>query len=90
MEAIKELFSTGNIVDICLFVAKPLAIFLIWKILVKIFMKLANGIFSKSKLDQGVQSFAKSAIKIILWVIAFIIIADMVGLNTSSLVTSSS
>ena len=48
---------------------------------------MAGKILDKSKLDKGVQGFARSAIKIALWAISIIIIADSVGINTASLVT---
>lgn len=87
MEVLKNLFSGGNIIDIGLFIAKPLVILLIFRIVIHIFTKLADGILSKSKLNNGIQGFAKSVIKIVLWIIAIMIAADMLGINTSSLVT---
>lgn len=87
METIKNLFSTGNIWAACVFIAKPLMVLLICKILISVLVKITNGILDKSKLDKGVQSFTKSAVKIVLWSIAIIIAADMVGINTASLVT---
>ena len=73
MEVLKNLFSSGNIVDIVLFTVKPLIILLIFKIVIHIFAKLADGILSKSKLNSGIQGFAKSAVKIVLWVVAIMI-----------------
>ena len=87
MEEFRQMFSAGNIIDACLFIAKPLAVLLIFKIIINIFTKLADGVLNKSKLNKSIHSFVKSAIKIIAWTIAFIIAADMLGLDTSSLVT---
>lgn len=87
MEELRQMFSTGNIIDTCLFIAKPLIVLLIFKIIINIFTKLAEGVLSKSKLNKGIQGFAKSAIKIILWCIAIMIAAEMVGVDTSSIVT---
>lgn len=87
MEEIKALFTTGNLLDICAFIAKPLIILIICRIVIGIFMKLSQRVLEKSKLDKGVQGFTKSAIKIILWTIAIIMITDSVGIDTTSLVT---
>ena len=87
MEQIKELFTTGNIVAICGFIAKPLILLIICKLVIGAFMKIAGVIMEKSKLEKGVYGFVKTAFKIILWAIAIIIIADSCGVNTASLVT---
>lgn len=50
-------------------------------------MKIINGVLDKSKLDKGILGFTKSAIRIALWSIGIVIIADSVGINTASLVT---
>ena len=87
MEELRQMFSTGNIIEFCFFIAKPLIVLLIFKIIINIFVKLADGILNKSKLNKGIQGFAKSAIKIIIWCIAIMIAAEMVGIDTSSVVT---
>lgn len=87
METIKNLFSTGNILDACVFLAKPLLLVLIAKIIINILVKIANRLLDKSNLDNGIKSFVKSSIRTILWFIAIIMAMDMIGVDTSSLVT---
>ena len=52
MEEIKELFTTGNIVAICGFIAKPLVLLIICKLVIGVFMKIAGAIMEKSKLEK--------------------------------------
>lgn len=87
METIKSLFAFENVFNTCIFIAKPLIILLVFRIIIGIFMKLANSVLGKSSLDKGMQGFAKSAIKIGLWSIGLIIAADSIGIDTTSLVT---
>lgn len=87
MEAIKEIFSTGNLLSIGAFIAKPLLIFLVCKVAIRILMKIVGGILEKSKLDNGIRGFTRSAVRIAMWSIGIVIIADSVGINTASLVT---
>ena len=87
MESFKELFTFDNIFDVCIFLAKPLIILLFFRIIISIFTKLADKFLSKSKLDKGIQSFAKSSIKVALWFIGLMIASEAIGLDTTSLVT---
>lgn len=87
MEAIKNLFSIDNILWFCNFLAKPILVLLVGKIIISILVKLTHRALDKSHLNNGIKIFTKSAVKITLWFIAIIIAADMMGLNTSSLVT---
>ena len=87
MDALKNLFTMDNILWVCNFLAKPLLVLLVGKIVISIFVKLTHKVLDKSHLDSGIKSFLKSAVRISLWFIAIIIAADMLGLNTSSLVT---
>ena len=87
MDSIKELFTTGNLVSIALFVAKPIVLLIICKIAINIIMRLFGKALDKSKLEKGVNGFIKSASKILLWCIAVIIVAGSVGIDTASLVT---
>ncbi len=86
LEKILSIFTTENLISILEFIAKPLVIFIVCKILVCIAQKVMTKILSKTKLDKGIQGFIKSATKIAIWTIALIIIADSVGVNTASLV----
>ena len=87
MEAIKELFTTGNIVSISLFIAKPIIILIICKILINIVMKIVEKALDKSKLEKGMNGFIKSSAKILLWCISLIVVAGSIGIDTASLVT---
>ena len=56
-------------------------------IIIKIVTGFVNRSLGKSKkLDATLRGFVTSAIKAVLWVIAFIIVANALGINTSSLV----
>ncbi len=79
-------FSPTKLYDICLFLGKPLLILLICRILLKFILKFSSGLLAKTKLDKGIQGFAQSAIRIGLWVLILIFVADSVGVNTTSLV----
>ena len=61
--------------------------FVICFIVIKIITGVANRMLGKSKkLDNTLRGFVTSAIKAVLWVIAAIIVANALGINTSSLV----
>ena len=61
--------------------------FVICFIVIKIITGTANRLLGKSKkLDNTLRGFVTSAIKAVLWVIAAIIVANALGINTSSLV----
>lgn len=70
-----------------LFLLKPLLILIVCKIVISILLKIANALFEKTNLAEGIKGFAKSAIKIVLWVLTIIFIAESLGVNTASLVT---
>lgn len=70
-----------------LFVAKPIVILIICKIVVTIVLKILNKIFEKSKLNKGIQGFFKQLVRISIYVIGIIMAAQSLGVNTSSLVT---
>ena len=56
-------------------------------IIIKIVTGFVNRSLGKSKkLDATLRGFVTSAIKAVLWIIAFIIVANALGINTSSLV----
>ena len=87
MEAIKTWFTSGQALEAGVFILKPLLILLVCRVLIGIALKIANKILDNSKLDKGMRGFTKSSIKIIFWFIAIIISADMIGIDTTSLVT---
>lgn len=64
-----------------------LILFIVCTIVIRILTKLSHKALGKSKkLDRALVNFIESAIKIALWVIAIIIIADSLGIPTASLV----
>lgn len=75
-----------RIVNTALFIAKPLLILIVCKIIIGIVLKILDGIFTKTHLDRGIQTFAKSAAKIAMWALTIIMIADAFGIETASLV----
>lgn len=86
MENILNFLTIDKLVSIATFILKPLLIFIICKILIKFAIKFSNGIMEKTKLDTGIKGFAQTAIKIALWILVAIFIADSLGINTASLV----
>jgi small conductance mechanosensitive channel len=87
METIKNLFSTDNILNACAFISKPLLVLLICKIVIAMIDRISNRLLEKNKLDKGIQKFAISVTKVIVWSVALIIVIDMLGVDTTSLVT---
>lgn len=81
-----NLFSWANLQATGLFLLKPILIFLICKVAIKIITKVSGNILNKSKVEVGIQGYIKSALKIALWVLTIIFVADSVGINTASLV----
>lgn len=56
-------------------------------IAIKLLMKVVDRVLTKSaKIDGTLKGFVRSAINILLWILAVIIVANALGINTSSLV----
>ena len=62
-------------------------IFLVSALAIKIILTITNRALGKSKFNKSVQKFILSSAKVLLWVIAIIVIADNLGISTTSLVT---
>ena len=61
--------------------------FVICLVVIKILASVAEKILNKSsKLDGTLRGFVLSAIRILLWIVAAIIVANALGINTSSLI----
>ena len=61
--------------------------FLICLIVLKVLMKVVEGLLNKStKIDGTLKSFIRSAVKILLWILVIIIVAGELGIPTSSMV----
>ena len=86
MEQFKALLTAENIVGAAMFIAKPLILLLICKVVINTLLKVFDNIFTKTHLDKGIQTFGKSALKIGLWLIAIIMVAGAFGVDTASLV----
>ena len=86
MGSLAEFFTWDKISGIALFIAKPLVILIVCKFIINALLKISDGVMEKTKLDKGIQGFAKSALKIALWVLTLIFVADSLGVNTASLV----
>ena len=65
---------------------EAILVFLLCYILIRIIMKLVGRLLEKSRLEKTALSFFRSAVKIVLWLVAIIIIADILGIPTTSLV----
>ena len=81
-----SMFATGGLIGALMFLVKPVLILLVCKILIGVVMKVLDGLFGKTNLDKGIQSFTKHAVKIALWAITLIMVAGAFGVDTASLV----
>lgn len=61
-------------------------VFLVCLVVITVVLRIVDHIQERSKLDKAINSFIRSGIKVALWIIAIIIIADKLGIETSSLV----
>lgn len=62
-------------------------VFLICCIAIKLITRLADKLLSRSgKLDGTLKGFIRTALKIVLWALAIVIVAGSLGINTASLV----
>ncbi len=68
-------------------VVSALVLLIIFIILIPALLKVLKRISQKSRLEQSMQSFLQSVLKVVLWSIAIMIIADRLGIPTTSLVT---
>lgn len=70
-------------------VLNAVLMFLICLIAIKIIMSIVNKLLDRSKkLDGALKGFVKTALRIALWAVAAIIVADKLGIPTASLVTA--
>ncbi len=65
---------------------KALLVFIVCRIAMNLLLKTADGVFAKTKLNAGITGFARSVVKIALWALTIIIVAESLGINTASLV----
>lgn len=70
-------------------VLNAVIMFLICLVVIKIVMSIVSKLLDRSKkLDGALKGFMKTALRIVLWAIAIIIVADKLGIPTASLVTA--
>lgn len=67
-------------------ILSALVIFLICLIAIRILSRVARKALERSHMEKGLKSFVLSAIRIGLWAIAVVIVADSLGIPTASLV----
>ena len=68
-------------------ILSALVVFLICLLAIRIITRLADRIFEKSKrTDPTVRHFLRTALKIVLWAVAVVIVAGTLGIPTASLV----
>ncbi len=67
-------------------VLPALLIFLICYAAIRILTRLISKALKKSRMDSTLRGFALTAVKALLWVLAIIIVAESLGINTASLV----
>lgn len=65
---------------------KAILVFIICRIAMNIILKIVDNLFGKINLDAGISGFARSVIKIGLWALTIIIVAETLGIETASLV----
>jgi len=59
---------------------------LICLIIIKVLLVIVKRVLSKTKIDGALKSFMLSIIKVVLWIITILIIVDLLGVPTASLV----
>lgn len=67
-------------------ILSAIVIFLVCSVVIRIVSRIVGKSLERSKLEKGLRSFVGSAVKIALWAIAVIIVADSLGIDTASLV----
>lgn len=71
---------------IALIFGKALLVFIACRIAMNLIVKMSERIFEKVKLDSGASGFARSVLKVLLWVATGILIAETLGVETTSIV----
>lgn len=67
-------------------VGKALVVFIICRIAMNLILKIVDNLFEKINLETGIKGFAHSILKIGLWALTVIIVAETLGIETASLV----
>lgn len=69
-----------------LLVARTALLFAACLAVMAIVLRLTKKLFEKTKLDPGVQGFLRSALKVGLWILTILILADSLGIPVTSLI----
>ncbi len=77
-----------NLAEVPKMIIPVLVTFLVCKIVIGVILKVLKKVLNKSKLDKGITSFAIGLVKVILYVVVVLIIADMLSIPVSSLLAT--
>lgn len=75
-----------SLVAIAAVAGKAILVFVICRIAMNIILKIVDNLFTRINLDAGISGFAHSILKIGLWALTVIIVAETLGIETASLV----
>lgn len=67
-------------------VLSALLLLLVCFIVIKILLKVIDRLLKRSKIEPALKNFVRSFSKVVLWIIAIIIVADKLGIETTSFV----
>ena len=85
--AIKDALTDVSIGSITLYsLFSVVLVFLLCFVAIKIILRVLRRVLDRSRMEQGVKGFINSGAKCLLWIIAIIIVAGELGINTTSLV----
>lgn len=74
------------LISVATVAGKAIIVFIICRIAMNITLKVLDNLFSKINLDAGIAGFARSVIRIGLWALTIIMVAETLGIETASLV----
>ncbi len=93
METLTSLFSAETLamfqqwaITFCKNAVIAIIVFLIGKLLINWVVKLFGKVLSKRATDPGVESFLKSVVNVVLWLLLAIVIISILGIETSSFI----
>ena len=66
-------------------IVKPVVLFFLCLIVMRILLKVITKVLVKSKLDKNLHSIVRSILKILFWFVLIMIVAGSMGINVSSL-----
>lgn len=72
--------------DTAIVVGKALLVFILCRIAMNLITRTVDRLFERIRLNPGISGFARSGLRIGLWALTIIIVAESVGIKTTSLV----